>query len=232
MRVSLRLLMLALMGVAAMPADAQSPGAAAASGPAYVVAYVEAAPAAADAVAGQLSRFAADAGKADGNITSLALREIGRASRFAFVTGWRGKDTLDRHGEARAALQTRLEADTASPFDERPSSALFVAAGSADQAPAGAIYVLTHVDVPPPSKDACIALLRQLTEASRAEPGALRVDVLQQDSRPNHFTVVEAWRDRAAHDSHVMAAHTREFRQKLTPMSGALYDERLYQATR
>jgi hypothetical protein len=29
-----------------------------------------------------------------------------------------------------------------------------------------------------------------------------------------------------------MAAHTKEFRQKLNPLEGALYDERLYQAVR
>jgi quinol monooxygenase YgiN len=52
--------------------------------------------------------------------------------------------------------------------------------------------------------------------------------VVQQTNRPNHFTVVEVWRDRAAFDAHGMAAHTRRFREQLAPMSGALYDERLY----
>ena len=60
----------------------------------------------------------------------------------------------------------------------------------------------------------------------------LRFDVLQQDSRPNHFTVVETWRDEVAYDAHMMAEHTREYRRKLTPMAGALYDERLYEALR
>jgi quinol monooxygenase YgiN len=101
-----------------------------------------------------------------------------------------------------------------------------------DAAMAKAVVVLTHVDVPPPSKDECIGLLKQLTEMSRKDAGVLRFDVLQQDSRPNHFTVVEAWRDRKSHDAHIAAAHTREFRRKLTPMSGALYDERLYETIR
>ena len=114
----------------------------------------------------------------------------------------------------------------------RPSSGLVVATALAgvDAAMAGGVHVVTHVDVPPPSKDDCIALLKQLTENSRKDPGVLRFDVLQQDSRPNHFTVVEAWRDRKSHDAHIMAEHTREFRRKLTPMSGALYDERVYDA--
>ena len=34
----------------------------------------------------------------------------------------------------------------------------------------------------------------------------------------------------AAFDAHGMAAHTRQFRDQLAPMSGSLYDERLYLA--
>ena len=36
------------------------------------------------------------------------------------------------------------------------------------------------------------------------------------------------WRNRAAYNAHIAAASTRDFREKLGPMSGALYDERLY----
>lgn len=43
---------------------------------------------------------------------------------------------------------------------------------------------------------------------------------------------VEAWRDRKSHDAHIMADHTREYRRKLMPMSGALFDERVYEAIR
>jgi len=53
-----------------------------------------------------------------------------------------------------------------------------------------------------------------------------------QPNRTNHFTLVEAWRDRKAFDASVIAVHTKDFRQKLTPLEGALYDERLYQAVR
>ena len=36
--------------------------------------------------------------------------------------------------------------------------------------------------------------------------------------------------DRKALNAHAMAAHTRAFREKLSPMAGALYDERFYKA--
>ena len=50
------------------------------------------------------------------------------------------------------------------------------------------------------------------------------------DSRPNHFTLVEIWRDQAALEGHEVAAHARVFRDLLLPMSGSLYDQRLYRA--
>jgi quinol monooxygenase YgiN len=54
--------------------------------------------------------------------------------------------------------------------------------------------------------------------------------VLQQANRGNHFSVLEAWTNRKALDGHAAAAHTRDFRAKLTPVAGALYDERIYKA--
>jgi len=94
----------------------------------------------------------------------------------------------------------------------------------------GAIFVVTHVDVPPPKKDECIAALKTLVADSRKEPGSVRYDIFQQGNRPNHFSVVEIWKNQSAYDAHIIAAHTKKFRDQLTPMSGALYDERLYRA--
>ena len=115
----------------------------------------------------------------------------------------------------------------ASPNDERLHNGLVVGAAPA-ASPAGPIYVVTHVDVIPPRKDDGVALLKQLAADSGKDAGHVRFDVVQQTNRPNHFTVVEAWKDRNAFDAHGMAAHTRQFRDRLAPMSGALYDERLY----
>ena len=95
---------------------------------------------------------------------------------------------------------------------------------------AGAIYAVTHADAIPPAKDDAMVLLKQLAEVSRHDDGSVRFEVLQQRSRLNHFTIVEIWRDQKALDAHVMAAHTRQFREQFQPMSGSLYDERLYQA--
>jgi quinol monooxygenase YgiN len=40
--------------------------------------------------------------------------------------------------------------------------------------------------------------------------------------------VVEIWKNQGAYEAHITAAPTKSFRDQLTPMSGALYDERLY----
>jgi quinol monooxygenase YgiN len=44
--------------------------------------------------------------------------------------------------------------------------------------------------------------------------------------------LVEVWRDRKAFDASVTTPHNKEFRDKLTPLEGALYEERLYQLDR
>ena len=71
--------------------------------------------------------------------------------------------------------------------------------------------------------------LKQLSEPSRKEPGNLRFEVLVQNSRPNHLSVVEIWKDQAALEAHESAKHTVQFRMDTLPMSGSLYDQRLYQ---
>jgi autoinducer 2-degrading protein len=72
--------------------------------------------------------------------------------------------------------------------------------------------------------------LAALAERSRKEPGNLRFDVVHQKARTNHFTVIEVWKDQKANDTHELATHTREFRDLLTPITGALYDQRWYRA--
>ncbi len=94
----------------------------------------------------------------------------------------------------------------------------------------GAVYVASHVDVPPPRKDDPD---RAVESARRGEPQGRRQPALrgrQQTSRPNHFTVVEVWKDKKAYDARGTAAAQKAFRDKLGPMLGALYDERIYKA--
>ena len=80
----------------------------------------------------------------------------------------------------------------------------------------------------PPKKDDGIAALKTLAEPSRKDAGNARYEVWQQNSRPNHFTLIETWKDEKALQAHWTAPHMKSFRDQLLPMSGSLYDERLY----
>src|SRR5439155_26604958 len=174
-----------------------------------------------------LLRAYRDAGQKDaGNARLEVVQRLDRPSQFVVLSVWKDKAAFDAHAAAAHSKQLgeKLQPLFASPNDERQHNVLAVA--DAKAAAPGAIFVVTHVDVPPPRKDEVIPLLNQLAAESRKEGGNLRFDVWQQTSRPNHFTVVEAWSGQKAYDTHIMAAHTRQFRAKLTPMTGALYDER------
>ena len=210
------------------PAAAQAP----ASPGVYVVTYFEVDPAAARKSAGLLRQFAAATRKEDGNGELTLLHESGRPGRFAIVEAWRDKAAFDAHGAAMKALGDKLQPVFVSPFEVRQFAALATDAPKPAADPGTAVYVLTHVDVFPQGKDEAAGLVKQLAEDSRKDPGAVRFDAVIMDGRPNHFHLIEVWSSRQAREAHALADHTRQFRAKVTPLEGALYDERLYEAVR
>jgi quinol monooxygenase YgiN len=202
-------------------------------GPVYIVTYFDVAPNSTQQSAALAREFAAASRKADGNAGFEAFEEIGRPSRFALLESWRDKKASDAHdaGTGATALRDKLQPLTIGGFGVRVHSSLSVAAPKG-QVAAETVYVLTHVDVFPVHKDQAVELVKAQADAARKDDGNLRYDVVQWDGHPNHFTLVEVWRDRKAFDASVTTPHNKEFRDKLTPLEGALYDERLYQAVR
>ena len=73
-------------------------------------------------------------------------------------------------------------------------------------------------------------MLKRLADASRKDGGNLRFDVVQYAVRPNHFTVIEQWRDQQALDAHAAAAHTLQYRDEIQPLTGSPLDERVFTA--
>jgi quinol monooxygenase YgiN len=195
----------------------------------HTVTYVEVVAPSAAGAATLLRQYRDASSKDEGNLRFEVLQRIDRPGQFTVVAAWRDDKAFEAHRAGAAARQLRegLQPLLASPNDERSHTGLSIGAVPVASA-AGAIYAVTHVDVIPPRKDDGVALLRRLAEDSRKDAGSLRFDVLQQTNRPNHFTVVEVWQDPSALDAHESAAHTRRFREQLAPMSGALYDQRLY----
>ncbi|HEV2097991.1 MAG TPA: antibiotic biosynthesis monooxygenase [Stellaceae bacterium] len=230
MKLSHLVLGLVPLALAALPSTAAQ---AAGSGLVYTVTYFEAAAPDVAHAAALAREFAAGARKEAGNAGFDAFQEIGRPSRFAMLEAWHDKAAADAHNAtaSAAAFRDMLRSMLVGPFEIRSFSGFSIAAPGA---PGGsqAVYVVTHVDVFPAGKDQAGALVTALAEAGRKMPGNLRFDVLQVDGHANHFTLIEGWRDRKAFDASLMAAQTRDFRQKLTPLEGALYDERLYHALR
>jgi quinol monooxygenase YgiN len=156
----------------------------------------------------------------------------------------------------RKALQPMLY----SPFDERAHVAMVAGDPTkTPKAGKGAVYVVTHVDIipteqiPPCKRQVSengpcgLELIRKLVNEGRKSEGMLRFDALTQANRPNHAKIVEVWKSAAAQQKHTVSAAVKTFRDELSaikpgsgltndptvllnPMTGSLYDERLYRA--
>ena len=195
----------------------------------FTVTYVEAAPKATRQATGLLKSYVAAGKKDDGNVSFELLKGIHRPSWFTVVGSWKDQKAYEAHAAAAHTkeMNDKIKEHVAAPNDTRQHSGLAVAAAKSGKS---GVCAVTHVDVIPPQREPGTAAVRQLAEDSRKHDGNLRFDVLVQTNRPNHFTVVECWKDRKAFDAHVAAKEARDFRNKLVTMTGALYDERLYRA--
>ena len=224
----LALLIVVMVWIVSTPIRAQAP---ATPDPTFhAVAYVETTAAGAGTAARALSAYRDASLRLDGCVRVDAYEQIGRPGHFVVLETWRDQKTFDaRDPASKMRLTDALASIRVSGYDERPYKTLSVA--PAREAGGGtAVSVIAHVDVAP--NPAVAPMLTRLAEASRQEPGNLRFDVQQHMMRANHFTVVETWRDQAALDAHVAAAHTKRYRDELQPLTGSPLDERVFKAVR
>jgi quinol monooxygenase YgiN len=212
---------LAMTTLAGSPAHAQATNF-------YTVTYIEVVPAAAAQTANLLRVYRAASSKDQGVVRFDVAQRLDRPNQFTVLAVWNEQKAYEAHtATAHAkALNEKLAPTLAAPSDTRMHNALSV--GDIKAARGATVTAVTHVDVIPPQKDNGVAAVKQLSEDSRKHADNLRFDTWQQTNRPNHFTVVETWVNRAAYDAHFANAQTRDFRGKLATMTGALYDERLY----
>jgi quinol monooxygenase YgiN len=222
----MRVFLAAVLGLAMMPiatASAQDTNA-------YIVTYIEVAPAAKDQAATLMRELAGVSRKESGATRFEILQRIDRPQHFAILEVWKDQAAQAAHATAAhtKTFRDKLQAIASAPYDERPHTGLAATPATDAGTAQGAVYAVTHVDFIPPKKDEGIAALKELVAPSRQDAGNIRFDVLQQTSRQNHLTVVEVWRDLPTLDGHAVAAHTKKFRDQLLPMSGSLFDERLY----
>ncbi len=194
----------------------------------YVATYIDVQPSSMTQGAALIRQYR-QASLAEAGILGVeVVQEISRPNRFVIVESWKDQASFDAHEKAERTAQFRAGLKTIhnSPYDQRVHQGFAI--GPAPSAAGNTVSAVTHVDVPPPSRDATEALLKRLAEDSRKDDGNVRYDIYQQNSRTNHFTVFASWKDAKAFDAHEMKPHTRQFREALAPMLGALYDERLY----
>jgi quinol monooxygenase YgiN len=210
-----------------LPMRAQTP----AGSTVYAVAYVEVLPSSAAAAKTALRDYRAATRKDDGSVAVDVFERPDRPGHLAVIETWRDPAAFAAHG---AAAHTVRLADVLGPlrvsgYDQRPYQPLTI--GPRRASTGGQVrHVITHVDTVPGPENDGPGLLTRLAGASRQEPGNLRFDVLQQQTRPNHFTIVEAWLDENALVAHAGAPHTRQYRDALQAFAGGPLDERVYKA--
>jgi len=196
----------------------------------YAVSYVETSAASTKDAATALRAFHDATVKQDGCTSVEAFEQIGRPGHWVLIETWRDQKAFDaRDASVQQRLVDSTKAIRISGLDQRPYKTIAVAPARG-AAGGGAVSVISHVDVAP--NPAVAPMLAKLAQASRQEPGNLRFDVLQHTMRANHFTVIETWRDQAALDAHATAAHTKQYRDDVLPLTGSPLDERVFKAAR
>lgn len=89
--------------------------------------------------------------------------------------------------------------------------------------------MMLHLDVFPNQLQTGFAIAKQVAEAARKGKDNLRYDVTSEVSTPlNYMTVFAAWENRKAFDDYEMSTYARQFRDKVGPLLGSPFDDRLY----
>jgi quinol monooxygenase YgiN len=197
--------------------------------PVYVVSYVDVLQASKAQGMAILKQFRTSCAKETGNLRCEAVQRFEQQNEFAILEVWKDQKSFEAHSTGPGAqLRDKLKPILGSPYDERVHTGLSVLVPT--PAPSSRIvYAVTHIDIIPPRIAEALPLVTQMAEAGRKEAGNSRLEVLQQLApRTNHFSFVEIWGNKRQLEAHRAQTRTIQFRDKLQPLMGALYDERLY----
>ena len=227
-----RILLAALLIMAGLMPLGQTATAQDAAQPVFIVTYAEVAPSAAADARKLFLGYVNDARKASGAVQIDAVQRISDPGHFALIEQWQSLAAKQAFAATEPVTKFRaaLNPLQSAAYDERIHASLSV--GSPKPASADAIVVLTHVDVVPTQVEPGTAKVKAFVEEGRNAPGNLRFDDVVQANRKNHFTVIEAWNSAADKNAWISSKTARAFREELQPMSGALYDERVYKFVR
>ncbi len=94
-------------------------------------------------------------------------------------------------------------------------------------APPAATMRVVFFEVGPSDVGRVSSALKEYRQAALKANGAVRIDVLQQVGRPNHFAIEEAWRDAASFEAHRSTPETKKLDETVQATRISPFDERL-----
>lgn len=80
------------------------------------------------------------------------------------------------------------------------------------------LVVLVHVHVVPGRAADFLAATEENARQSRLEPGIARFDILREESDPDRFVLIEAYRTADAPAAHKQTAHYAKWRDAVEPL--------------
>jgi quinol monooxygenase YgiN len=86
--------------------------------------------------------------------------------------------------------------------------------------------VVSYIEVAPGTEARALAALKALRAASEKEEGFVSFLLLQRTTHPNHFALIETWKDNAAREAHLNQPAVKTARNALKAIEAAPYDER------
>jgi len=202
------------------------------AGASATVTFIEVVPTAAEAARQFAVSYVDAARRAPDCVRIEALARIGVPGHFAILEQWQSPVARSDYSssDASAHFRSQLMPLRSAAYDERPHVPLLVHSESVQAN--DALMVLTHIDIIPSMLEVALPKVKEFVELGRQAPGNIGFDLLVQASRQNHLTIVEKWETSSAREDWISTASTRHFREELTPLSGSLYDERLYKILR
>jgi quinol monooxygenase YgiN len=98
--------------------------------------------------------------------------------------------------------------------------------------PENSLRVVARIKAPPDKVDEARAILLELIEPTRKEPGCITYELLQNKSDATDFTFVEEWENESALDSHAVSNHIKDVTIKLRGVINKTPDIRRYSLVR
>lgn len=225
MRVICRFIMLhGLLILLSAPVYSQVNGSAAV----HAVTYVDVLPESVNGALAALKQYRETIGTQAGYGSITLLEQLDRAGRLAIIEKWQSNPVFQENlgSAAYATLQDKLRLLRTGSYDQRAYHSLMTDL-ALTRVSGQAVLVLTHVDIAGGAQG-MDTLLQQYAAESRTVPGNAYCNVLQGNTRSNHFTLVSVWKDIDSYRQNIAADSTRSFRNQLEPKTGSPLDERLY----